>query len=79
GPAAWQLGRQWPLAGWRADLHTSVGEHKRLALADGSTLQLNSDSAVNVDLGARQISLVRGEIALKVPASAALTINGPYG
>ncbi|KAA8697821.1 PupR protein [Pseudomonas caricapapayae] len=78
-PTAWLVGRQLPLDVWRADLQTSVGEHKRLSLADGSTLQLNTDSAVNVDLGARRISLVRGEIALKVPGSAALTINGPYG
>lgn len=78
-PAVWLLGRQLPLDVWRADLQTAVGEHKRLSLADGSTLQLNTDSAVNVDMGARQVTLVRGEIALKVPGSAPLTINGPYG
>ncbi len=74
-----QLGRQLPLDVWRADLHTAVGEHQRLTLTDGSVLQLNTDSAVNVDLGARQIKLLRGEIALKVPGSAPLTIEGPYG
>ncbi|KPW93306.1 MULTISPECIES: FecR domain-containing protein [Pseudomonas syringae group] len=78
-PTAWLVGRQLPLDVWRADLQTSVGEHKRLSLADGSTLQLNTDSAVNVDLGARRVTLVRGEIALKVPGRAALTIEGPYG
>ena len=78
-PAVWLLGRQLPLEVWRADLHTAIGEHQRLTLADGSVLQLNTDSAVNVDLSARQIKLIRGEIALNVPGSAPLTIEGPYG
>lgn len=78
-PTAWLLGRQLPLEVWRADLHTATGEHTRSSLADGSTLQLNTDSAVNVDLRSRLITLVRGEIALKVPGSAALTVQAPYG
>ncbi|MBA1228876.1 DUF4880 domain-containing protein [Pseudomonas viridiflava] len=78
-PAVWLLGRQLPLDVWRADLQTSIGEHKRLSLADGSTLQLNTDSAVNVDLTTRQVTLLRGEISLKVPGSAPLTLEGPYG
>ncbi|CAM3364392.1 sugar ABC transporter substrate-binding protein [Pseudomonas floridensis] len=78
-PAAWLLGRQLPLDVWRADLQTSIGEHKRMSLVDGSTLQLNTDSAVNVDLNARRVTLVRGEIALSVPGSASLTIDSPYG
>lgn len=78
-PAVWLLGRQLPVEVWRADLHTAIGEHQRLTLADGSVLQLNTDSAVNVDLSARQIKLIRGEIALNVPGSAPLTIEGPYG
>lgn len=78
-PTAWLLGRQLPLDVWRADLQTAVGEHKRLMMADGSILQLNTDSAVNVDLTARRLTLVRGEMALKVPGSAPLTIEAPYG
>ncbi|OUM08492.1 sugar ABC transporter substrate-binding protein [Pseudomonas syringae] len=78
-PAAWLLGRQVPLDVWRADLQTSVGEHKRVSLADGSSLQLNTDSAVNVDLTTRRITLVRGEMSLNVPGRAALTVEGPYG
>lgn len=78
-PAVWLLGRQLPLDVWRADLHTAIGEHRRLTLADGSLLQLNTDSAVNVDLLARQLTLIRGEIALKVTGSAPLAIDGPYG
>ncbi|OLF53859.1 FecR domain-containing protein [Pseudomonas chlororaphis] len=78
-PTAWLLGRQLPLDVWRADLQTGTGEHRRLSLADGSSLQLNTASAVNVDLGARQMTLVRGEMALKVNGSAPLTIQAPYG
>ncbi|WP_426234230.1 FecR domain-containing protein [Pseudomonas sp. TWP3-2] len=78
-PAAWLIGRQLPLDVWRADLQTSTGERKQLPLADGSALQLNTDSAVNVDLATRVLTLVRGEMALNVPGTAALTIRSPYG
>ncbi|MGY2197512.1 FecR domain-containing protein [Pseudomonas gingeri] len=78
-PAAWLLGRQLPLDVWRADLQTATGERKRVPLADGSTLQLNTASAVNVDMHARLLTLVRGEMSLKVPGSTALTIQAPYG
>ncbi|MFJ3483284.1 FecR domain-containing protein [Pseudomonas sp. NPDC090202] len=78
-PAAWLISRQLPLEVWRADLHTATGEQSRITLADGSTLQLNTASAVNVDLPARRLTLVRGEMALKVPGTLALTIDSPYG
>lgn len=78
-PASWLLARQLPLDVWRADLHTATGEHKRVVLADGSLLQLNTDTAVDVDLAARQLTLVRGEIALKVADGKTLTIQAPYG
>lgn len=78
-PAAWLISRQLPLDVWRADLQTGTGEHKTLPLADGSSLQLNTDSAVNVDLAAGQLTLVRGEMALDVPGDSALIINVPYG
>ncbi|MFC5695543.1 DUF4880 domain-containing protein [Pseudomonas sp. GCM10022186] len=78
-PAAWLLGRELPLDAWSADLHTATGEHKRFPLADGSLLQLNTDSAVNVDLVARLLTLVRGEIALEVPASLPLAIHAAFG
>ena len=78
-PAAWWLSRQMPLDAWRADLQTSTGEHKRIRLFDGSTLQLNTDSAVNVDMSTRQLTLVRGEIALNVSGRAGLSIQVPFG
>lgn len=78
-PTAWLISRQLPLDVWRADLQTSTGEHKQTLLADGSTLQLNTASAVNVDLTSRELTLVRGEMALNVRGGTALTINASYG
>lgn len=78
-PTAWLLSRQLPVDVWRADLHTSTGERRKLPLAAGSLLQLNTDSAVNLDLGNGVVTLLRGEIALSVPGDAALAIEAPYG
>ncbi|WP_422418051.1 FecR family protein [Pseudomonas sp. GZD-222] len=48
---------------WRADYATVTGESRTLALADGSQLQLNTDTAVQVELsdGERRVRLLRGE------------------
>lgn len=78
-PATWLLSRQLPLDVWTADLHTAIGEQKTVRLADGSLLQLNTDSAVNVDLGKRAVTVLRGEIALKVPGATPLTLHLPVG
>jgi len=78
-PTAWLLGRELPLDVWRADLHTATGEQRRWSLADGSALQLNTDSAVNLDLATRRLVLLRGEMALQVVGDAPLSIQSPYG
>ncbi len=78
-PAAWLLSRQLPIDAWRADLHTATGERKRVSLADGSSLQLNTASAVDVDTARRRVTLVEGEMALTVPGAAALTVQTRYG
>jgi len=78
-PAAWLIGRELPLEVWRADLHTSTGERRTAQLAQDSSLQLNTDSAVNVDLPARQLTLMRGEMALNVAGDSAFIVNAPYG
>lgn len=51
---------------WRSSIprySTGIGEQKTVALADGSTIQLNTASAMNVDLepGFRHVTLRRGE------------------
>lgn len=78
-PAAWLISRQLPLEVWRADLHTSTGERKQVQLADGSFLQLNTASAVDVDVQGRRLKLVEGEISLKVPGASPLTIQTRFG
>ncbi|NUT76160.1 DUF4880 domain-containing protein [Pseudomonas sp. C1C7] len=78
-PAAWLISRQLPLDVWRADLHTATGERKTVQLADGSSLQLNTGSAVDVDLPNHRLKLVEGEISLKVPGASALTIQTRFG
>lgn len=78
-PTAWLISRQLPIESWRADVHTATGERRRLPLADGSSLQLNTATAVDVDLAQRRITLVDGELALNVPGTAALTVHTRYG
>ncbi|MGN8342591.1 FecR family protein [Pseudomonas sp. SMV71] len=78
-PTAWFLGRELPLQVWRADLHTATGEQRRWTLPDGSAVQLNTDSALNLDLKARRLVLVQGEMALNVDGAAPLSIQMPYG
>jgi transmembrane sensor len=48
---------------WRADYATATGESREVRLADGSQLQLNTDTALQVELveGERRVRLLRGE------------------
>jgi transmembrane sensor len=78
-PAAWLISRQLPLEVWRADLHTATGERKQVQLADGSSLQLNTASAIDVDMPSRQVKLVEGEMSLKVASISPLTIQTRFG
>jgi len=78
-PAAWLISRQLPLEVWRADLQTATGERKQVQLADGSSLQLNTASAVDVDLHSRRVTLVEGEMSLKVSGVLPLTIQTRFG
>jgi transmembrane sensor len=56
-----------PWAKWQSDDHTEVGEIKTIALQDGSTLILASDSFINVNFSeqTRQIQLIEGEIYIQ--------------
>lgn len=59
----------WPLMQRLAsELHTASGERRSVRLADGSTLHLDSASAMNVDLRGRtrQLHLVQGQVYLEV-------------
>lgn len=78
-PAAWLISRQLPIDVWRADLHTATGERRQVPLADGSSLQLNTASAVDVDMAQRRLTLVDGEMALTVPGAGTMTVQTRYG
>ncbi|WP_263145041.1 FecR domain-containing protein [Pseudomonas sp. RIT-PI-AD] len=78
-PAAWLATRTLPLDAWRADLSTATGERRRITLADGSQLDLNTASAVNLDEGRRRLALVRGEIALRLAGGAPFSVDTLYG
>ena len=63
-PAAWMLYRELPWQNWSADIRTATGEQKRMTLADGTELVLNTASAVNLVFSAseRRLRLLAGEI-----------------
>ncbi len=67
GMSGWQVsrGRYWQE--WSADQHTALGESKTITLADGSSVVMDSGSAVNVDFSVnlRRLQLVKGEIYIE--------------
>ncbi|MBR7634189.1 FecR domain-containing protein [Janthinobacterium lividum] len=64
GSSAWLAQEQLPWQHWRADLRTAVGERGDHTLADGTRLQLNTDTAVKLAYapGERRIVLLAGEL-----------------
>ncbi|MGF6691302.1 transmembrane sensor [Metapseudomonas resinovorans] len=64
GAALWLTRDITPWERLTADLATATGERRGLALADGSQLQLNTDSAVDIRFDSQQrlVELRRGEI-----------------
>lgn len=53
---------------WNSDLYTEIGKPQTRTLADGSVLELDTDSAVRVRMTAqrRDIELLRGRLAIAV-------------
>lgn len=67
GGGAWLAQRETaPWHEWLADARTGVGERRTMQLADGSTVVLNTGTAIRVQMGAteRRLRLVEGEIAV---------------
>ncbi|PHV15199.1 hypothetical protein CSQ90_19455 [Janthinobacterium sp. BJB303] len=64
GPAGWSMLKVAPWQAWTAELRTATGEIRRLALADGSALGLNTASAADIVFSAslRLVLLRAGEI-----------------
>ncbi|WP_370600615.1 FecR domain-containing protein [Pseudomonas nitroreducens] len=71
--ALWLAREVAPWQRWMADYSTATGERKRFTLADGSVLQLNTDSAVNVHFDSHQrlLLLERGEMLLSTAKDSA--------
>ncbi|MDZ7751322.1 MAG: FecR domain-containing protein [Gammaproteobacteria bacterium] len=77
-------GTQLPWNLWTADYRTAAGEIRDITLPDGSTLVLNSDSAIDIDYGddRRRIRLERGELLVRVdedPARRAFEVTTAHG
>src|SRR5262249_15165843 len=56
-----------PWRGWMADYRTKTGERRRIQLADGGTLDINTGTAVDVRYGPelRLLQLHEGEILVR--------------
>lgn len=63
-----------PVREWRSEYRTAVGERRRVRLADGSRLMLNTGSAVDThfDRRERRIDLHAGEILIATEADSAV-------
>jgi transmembrane sensor len=63
-----------------ADASTAVGEQRTLQLADGTSLALNTDTAVGIELAGAQRRLVlrRGEILVTTGADAGQAAKRPF-
>lgn len=72
-PGVWAALRLREQLQWGADYRSATGERRVIALADGSELLLNSDSAVDVAFDARQrlLRLRRGEVQVRTVPDAA--------
>lgn len=67
------LGVREPAKGWMAEHRTARGERRTLRLADGSRMDLNTASAVDLSFGSelREVLLRHGEILIETAADSA--------
>lgn len=78
-PAGGWVMRELPIDAWRADVATATGERRQLTLADGSVLHINTGTAVDIDAGQRQLTLLRGEIRLRLANATPFDIRTRLG
>ncbi|PSS57758.1 DUF4880 domain-containing protein [Pseudomonas sp. BBP2017] len=78
-PGGWLLSQQLPLAVWRADLRTAVGERRGVRLVDSSLLQLNTATAVDLQMAEHRLTLIEGEIALSVNRAQPIDVSFGLG
>jgi transmembrane sensor len=73
GGAAWMARDDERWSAWVADARTAPGERRRLVLDDGTAVELNSGSALDVVYGAaeRRLRLLAGEVLIRTAPDAA--------
>ncbi|AOJ71624.1 MULTISPECIES: FecR domain-containing protein [Burkholderia] len=79
GGAAWMADVDAPWRAWGADVRTAIGERRTITLADGTTVVLNTASAIDVrfDDATRRVRLLRGEIMVTSGDDAARAVARP--
>jgi transmembrane sensor len=77
GPAALIVQRSPHWQQFVADMHSRTGERRDIALADGTQVQLNTDSAIDIAFTdhQRKVRLVRGEILITTGKD---SLNRPF-
>lgn len=72
-PAAWAAWRMAPWSSWAAEYRTATGVRREIRLADGSVVQMNTASAMDVafDATVRRLILRSGEILVRTAADPA--------
>lgn len=75
GAASWLGWRTLPWEGWTADYRSAVGEQRNIELADGSSMLMDTDTAVDVtfDAQARILDLRSGAILVSTHPDPAAT------
>jgi transmembrane sensor len=73
GAIAWNARQYAGLGNLWADYRTAVGEQRQLTLADGSQVELNTDTRIDVQLDGQQrlLRLLQGEIMVRTGKDAA--------
>lgn len=66
GVAAWGIGESVPVRVWASDYRTGIGERRTIVLVDGSSVMLNTNTALDVRFSdaERRVKLITGEILL---------------
>ncbi|MFV0454173.1 MAG: FecR domain-containing protein [Pseudomonas sp.] len=78
------VGAREPMQGWVAEHRTATGERLQMHLADGSRLELNTASAVDLSFGSelREVLMRQGEVFIETaadPAGRPFVVHLPEG